>query len=183
MFRLARPLPIPHTVAQAAKGVQMSKSKKTRKKSKAQHASASEPTRRDALKMFRNGGIAVAALGGAGYWAFGSFRAYAAEHDLSRVGQGSPSIVQVHDPQCPICTALQKQTRAALDNFDDCGLVYLVADIKTDEGARFAARYGVPHVTLLFFDGTGELIDTSHGMRQSAELVPLLAAHKQATFG
>ncbi|MFK7762187.1 MAG: thioredoxin family protein [Roseobacter sp.] len=161
----------------------MSKTKKTRKKSKAPQATAPAPTRRDALKMFRNGGLAIAAAGGAGYWAFGSFRAYAAEHDLSRVGQGSPSIVQIHDPQCPTCTALQKQTRAALDDFDDCGLVYLVADIKTDEGARFAARYGVPHVTLLFFDGQGELINTSHGMRRSAELVPLLAAHKQAAIG
>ncbi len=161
----------------------MSKSRKSRKKNKPATPSQPNVTRRDTLKLVRNGAFALAATGGIGYWATGSFRAYAAEHDLSRVGQGSPTIVQVHDPQCPTCTALQKQTRAALKDFDACGLVYLVADIKTDDGAQFAARYGVPHVTLLFFDSQGTLLNTSHGMRRSAELTPLIASHKQATIG
>lgn len=157
----------------------MSKPKKSRKKKQQQAQPA--PTRRDALKVLRNIAIGTAAVGGAGFWAVGSFRAYAAEHDLSRVGQGAPTIVQVHDPQCPTCTALQKQTRAALKDFDDCGLVYLVADITAPEGSAFAARYGVPHVTLLFFDGDGELLNSSHGLRSEAELTPLFAAHKTAS--
>ena len=157
----------------------MRKSKKQRQKKSV--AVSEKHTRRDTLKLFGNGALGLVAAGGAGYWATGSFRAYAAEHDLGRVGQGSPVIVQVHDPQCPVCTALQKQTRAALDDFDDCGLVYLVADIKTQEGAAFAARYGVPHVTLLLFDGFGELVTTVRGMHSSDQLGAMFAQHKVMT--
>ncbi|WP_227270612.1 YbbN family protein [Roseobacter weihaiensis] len=156
----------------------MAKSRKIRK-SKA--PVPEETTRRDMLKLMRNGALGVVTVGGVGYWAAGSFRAYAAEHDLSRMGQGAPAIVQVHDPHCPICTALQKQTRAALKGFDDCGLIYLVADINTPEGASLAARHGVPHVTLLFFDRDGELLRSVNGMHSEAQLSPMIADHKAAT--
>ncbi|MEP0962458.1 MAG: thioredoxin family protein [Roseobacter sp.] len=159
----------------------MSKSRKSRKsKSKAQETKAPR-SRREVLKLIRNGAVGVAAIGGAGYWASGSFRAYAAEHDLSRVGQGAPVVVQIHDPQCPTCTALQKQTRAAFESFEDCGLIYLVADIKTSDGAAFAARFGVPHVTLLFFDGEGQRLRTVSGMHSRAQLEPMFAQLKEAT--
>lgn len=156
----------------------MAKSRKTRKSKTADKA---EPSRRDMLKLLRNGALGVAAVGGAGYWATGSFQAYAAEHDLSRMGQGAAAIVQVHDPHCAICTALQKQTRAALKAFDDCGLIYLVADINTPEGASLAARHGVPHVTLLFFDSEGELLRSVNGMHSEAQLTSMIADHKAAT--
>ncbi|MEM1074804.1 MAG: hypothetical protein AAF665_05270 [Pseudomonadota bacterium] len=160
----------------------MAKSRKNRKTTKGKSSNPTDKqTRRDVLKIARNGALGLAAVGGAGYWALGSFRAYAAEHDLTRLGKGAPAIVQVHDPQCPTCTALQKQTRAALKAFGDCGLVYLVADIKTDDGAELAAQHGVPHVTLLFFDGQGELLNTVHGLHTRAQLEPMFAAHKAAT--
>lgn len=158
-----------------------SRSKSRKSKSKATTVATPEPTRRDVLRMMRTGAIATAAVAGGGYWAFGSFRAYAAEHDLSKVGQGSPVIVQVHDPQCPTCTALQRETRRALKDFDDCGLTYLVADIKTEEGAAFARKYTVPHVTLLLFDGDGTLLNTVRGMQQASHLAQVFAAHKAAT--
>lgn len=161
----------------------MSKSRRSKsRKSKTKTAPvAAEPTRRDMLRLIRTGAIATAAAVGGGYWAFGSFRAYAAEHDLSKVGQGAPTIVQVHDPQCPTCTALQRETRRALKDFDDCGMTYLVADIKTEEGAAFARKYTVPHVTLLLFDGAGTLLNTVHGMQQADHLAQVFAAHKTAT--
>ena len=159
----------------------MSKSRAKSRKSKANAAAKpAEPTRRDMLKLGRNGAIGLAVVAGGGYWASGSFRAYAAEHDLSRVGQGDVAIVQIHDPQCPTCTALQKQTRAALRDFDDCGIAYLVADIKTPEGAAFARRYNVPHVTLLLFDGEGQLHQQVQGLQQAARLAEVFAAHKAA---
>ena len=40
-----------------------------------------------------------------------SFRTYARETDMPRVGNGTPSVVQVHDPQCGDCTALPRATR------------------------------------------------------------------------
>ena len=108
-----------------------------------------------------------------------SVRAMQAEHDLSRVGQGKPVVVQVHDPQCPTCTALQRETRKAMKQFGECDLVYLVADISQQDGAGFANRYGVPHVTLLLFDGKGELRQTLQGMRYQDELKQVLAQHHQ----
>ena len=142
------------------------------------------PEARSALLSRRAvlGGGAVAstlALGG-GFWGVSSFRSYAAEHDLSRVGQGAPTIVQVHDPQCPTCTALQRQARRALRDFDDCGLTYLVADIKTPEGAAFARRFNAPNVTLLLFDGDGALQRRVSGLHQSPHLAQVFAAHKAA---
>ncbi|MEO1460626.1 MAG: hypothetical protein AAFV49_24155, partial [Pseudomonadota bacterium] len=122
----------------------MPKSKKrTRAAPRAKQASAL--SRRSVLG---GGAVGSALVLGGGFWGVSSFRTYAAEHDLSRVGRGTPAIVQVHDPQCPTCTALQKQTRRALRDFDGCGLTYLVADIKTPEGAAFARRYNAPRLFL-----------------------------------
>ncbi|MDW3222740.1 MAG: hypothetical protein R8G34_07580 [Paracoccaceae bacterium] len=154
----------------------MSKSRKNRpRKSKARMDA--NPTRRDFFKVVRNGAIALGAVAGGGYVAMGSFRAYAAEHDLSRVGQGKPVVVQVHDPQCPTCTALQKQARKALKGFGECDLVYLIADITTPEGRTFAVRHGVGNVTLLLFDGSGGLHQTVEGMRSSDQLDVIFKAH------
>lgn len=161
----------------------MGKSRNKRKSNSANKAQTPyEPTRRDVLKLARYGALGLAATGGAAYWATGSFRAYAAEHDLTRLGQGSPAIVQVHDPQCPMCTNLQKQTRAALKSFDDCGLIYLVADINTAKGAALAAKHGVPHVTLLLFDAQGQLLHSLNGVHSKAQLEPVFARHKAATL-
>ncbi|WP_298843506.1 thioredoxin family protein [uncultured Roseobacter sp.] len=164
----------------------MSKSRKNRKaRQKVQQPAqpvSDKPTRRDVLRLVRNGAGAALVVGGGGYFALGSFRAYAAEHDLSRIGQGKPVVVQVHDPQCPTCTALQKQARRALKNFGECDLVYLVADIKTDEGQRFAVEHNVPHVTLLFFDGDGQRVQTLSGMHSSDQLLPVFRSH-QAVSG
>ena len=159
-----------------------SKSKARKAKVKAKTPVAPEPkTRRDVLRLGGYGAVAAVAAGGVAFWGVSSFQAYAAEHDLSRVGEGQMTIVQIHDPQCPTCTALQKQTRAALRNFDDGEITYLVADIKTPEGAAFARKYRVPHVTLLLFDGDGELQQTVQGLQQASQLTEIFAAQKAAS--
>lgn len=157
----------------------MPKSRAKARKSKTPQQPA-QPARRSMLKLVGGGVLATAGAGGVGLWAVGSFRAYAAEHDLTRVGQGDIAIVQIHDPQCPTCTALQKQTRAALRDFDDCGITYLVADITTPDGADFARKHRVSNVTLLLFDGAGQLHDTVHGLQQASQLAQTFAAHKAA---
>ena len=141
---------------------------------------APDASRRDVLKLARNGAIGAAVLGVGGYFALGAVRAGAAEYDLTRIGNGKPAVVQIHDPQCPTCTALQRQTRKALKSFDKDALVYLVANIKQTQGQALAARYGVGHVTLLLFDGQGQLRQTLSGMRQSEELELLFAEHLKA---
>ncbi len=119
-------------------------------------------SRRDTLRLLRNGALVAVGLGAVGFGVT-SVQATMAEHDLTRIGKGIPAIVQIHDPQCSLCLALQKQTRKALRKFDTGELTYLVANINTPEGAALAARYGVPHVTLLLFDGAGEMHQVVRG--------------------
>ncbi len=163
----------------------MAKKSKTKQRKQAQAVKAqtvevTPMTRRDLLRYGRNSVIGVAALTGFGYLARGWFQDFQAEHDLTQIGQGKPAVVQVHDPQCPTCTALQRETRVAMEQFGECDLIYLVADIKQAEGAAFAAQYNVPHVTLILFDGTGEVSQVLRGMRQRDELRTILAGHFDA---
>ncbi len=146
------------------------KRKAIAKKTKATSVAPPEPDRRDVLKLLRNGSVATAALGGVGWWAFTGIRATAAEMDLSRIGSGKPTVVQIHDPQCSMCTELQRETRKALGCFGECDLLYLVASIKTDEGAAFAASMGLPHVTLVLLDREGDVQNVLQGVRESEDL-------------
>lgn len=133
---------------------------------------AASVTRRSVIARFGYGAAGFAVLGGAGVWGVRHVRAIEAEHDLSRLGRGVPAVVQVHDPQCPVCLALQRQTRKALRDFGEDEIIYLVANIRTPGGSGFAARHGVPHVTLLLFDGQGNLRDTLQGPREADALRP-----------
>jgi PII-like signaling protein len=132
-------------------------------------------SRRSVLGRIGIGAAGLVALGGAGVWGVGHVQAIQAEHDLSRLGQGVPVVVQVHDPQCPVCNALQDETRAALRGFEESEVLYLIANIRTAEGTDFAARHGVPHVTLLLFDGAGHLRETLRGPQRADALRPAFA--------
>lgn len=154
----------------------MSKAK-SKKRAAAKKSVAAEPTRRDFMKLGRNVAIAVPVVGVAGFFGVRSVQATIREGDLSRVGLGSASVVQIHDPTCSLCATLQKQTRRAMKAYDDDRYEFLVADIKTTDGNLFAARYGVPHVTLLLFDGDGELQEIVRGPIQTSVLEEILAAH------
>ena len=133
-------------------------------------AKTEEPTRRDVLKLARNGAIGTAALGGAGWWAVSGVRAVAAEQDLTRLGDGRPAVVQVHDPQCSLCAQLQRETRKAMKCFEEEDLLFLVANIRTDQGAQFASAHGLPHVTLVLMDDGGRIQQVLQGVRHRDEL-------------
>jgi len=140
--------------------VKKSKNKPRPAKAKRNPQQAEAPTknsRRSFLASAGTIGVGVVLAGGIGLWGVRTVQAAVAERDLSVVGQGTPVIVQVHDTQCQICIALQREARAALDTIDQDALAYRVADIKSDDGVAFAARYGATHSTLLFFDGQGNL--------------------------
>ncbi len=143
---------------------------KTKSKAAASGTPAHDRGRREMLRMLRNGAIGIATIGVAGVFSVRAVRATMAEQDLSQVGQGRPSIVQIHDPNCSVCAALQRETRKALKHFDDEALDFFVANIQSDDGARFAAKYGVPHVTLLLFDSQGNLVNTLRGPQERDEL-------------
>lgn len=159
----------------------------TRKHRQNETPQATGQSRRNVLRLARNLGIGAVLLGGTGYVFANNFATMRHEHDLTRVSNGRPTIVQIHDPQCSLCRSLQGDTREALAMFEDGQLDYVIANIRTDKGQAFANRYGVPHVTLLLFDGQGELKEVLQGQRGPYELRnhfrALLAASGQVSQG
>ncbi|MFK7940170.1 MAG: hypothetical protein AB8B82_12380 [Roseovarius sp.] len=146
--------------------------RKTKKRVKQAETTAQKQpvTRRDAmarLGWYGAGAVGVLGVGGALAMDFSSKRA---EGDLSKIGQGVPTIVQIHDPGCSMCRSLQKETRAALKQFDDDQVTYLVANIKTLDGASFSSDMGMGNVTLVLFDGAGERVHTVQGVTPRDEL-------------
>jgi len=85
------------------------------------------------------------------------------EHDLSVLGNGTPTVVQIHDPNCPMCQQLKSNLGKVKGEFKD-DIQFKTANIKTKKGRRFATKYNVPHVTLLFFDKQGKRVNTLQGV-------------------
>lgn len=140
-------------------------------------SSENEPSRRGFLKKFRNLGLAAAFFGGGGWLVVEDVRATMGEHDLSRIGNGIPSIVQIHDPQCPKCVSLQREARNAMDDFESDKLQFLVANIRSEEGRKLAASNGVGHVTLLLFDKDGKRRNVLVGVNPSEYLTDVFRQH------
>lgn len=166
--------------------------KKQRKRSQPKHhdtevelaaiaAREKAESRRRFLRLARNGAIALPIAGGIGFFAIQSTLASRREGDLSQIGQGTPTIVQIHDPQCSLCRALQAQTRRVLKDFDDDAFTYLVANIKTSEGQALAAEHRVPHVTLLLFNARGRMVDVVRGPTDLDNLRNVFANHLGAS--
>ena len=101
---------------------------------------------------------------------------YDASHDLAVIGKGVPAIVQIHDPNCPLCNQLRRNASTAADRFGD-RLLYRIADIKTPQGRQLQLRHDVPHVTLLLFDGKGELRRVLTGVKDDDVLYRAFEAH------
>ncbi|NIA70818.1 hypothetical protein HBA54_19645 [Pelagibius litoralis] len=112
-------------------------------------------SRRDFLQSIGYGVVGVGIVGGGGWYLATSVHAGIVEQDLSRIGNGMPTVVQIHDPQCSQCRALQREARDALSQLDAGEIQYLVANIRQPEGQALATAHSVGHVTLLLFDGSG----------------------------
>ena len=154
----------------------MSKARQKNRKTK-KPAPQTAPPRRNFLKMLRNGAIAAGVISAGGAYGVYAVRSTLAEQDLSPLGNGTPMIVQIHDPSCVRCRTLMRATRRALKQFDEDQITYRVANITLPEGQNFASRYGVGHVTLLLFNGKGELIDRVHGEHSKSQLVEIFKAN------
>ena len=134
-------------------------------------------SRRDILRRIGGGAAVVAALGGAGWYLVEEVQATIREGDLSRIGNGIPTVVQIHDPQCSRCAALQREARRAMSGFGDDELQFVVANIRTSEGSALARANGVGHVTLLLFDGNGKRNGTLVGNNSSDYLEEIFRRH------
>lgn len=86
-------------------------------------------------------------------------------HDLTVIGNGKPTVVQIHDPSCPICRRLKKIMSNAVGGDDR--VQYRLADITTAEGKSLQEKHSVPHVTVLYFDGKGKHVHTTQGIQEA----------------
>jgi len=125
--------------------------------------------------------LGLAAVGGGGAAFAYDFMRTLGEHDLTKVGKGVPTIVQIHDPSCALCRSLQRETRTALKSFDADAVTYLVANIRSAEGAAFANRLGRGHVTLVLFDGAGTPVHTIEGVTPAHRLRAAFARYLSLT--
>ncbi len=89
-------------------------------------------------------------------------------HDLSVIGNGTPTVVQVHDPSCPSCRRLKGQTTSALKASPN--IQYRIADLTSAEGREMGAKFGVGKVTLLLFDKKGNHVHTVQGVTPAEQL-------------
>ena len=140
-----------------------------------QNNAPDKPARRAFLSRTGQIVIGVAVVGGGSVFAVSAVRATAREQDISRIGQGVPTVVQIHDPGCSLCAALQKETRKALKGFDPAELDYVVANIQTDEGGAFALAHGQPHVTLMLMDPQGTPVQILSGPQDRDDLRQVFA--------
>jgi len=139
------------------------KSAAKKKQSPAIQPQSKTQGRRSFMSTALYAGLGLPIVGGLGFWGYRSFSTTMAEFDLTKIGNGMPAVVQIHDPQCQLCLRLQRQTRTVLKNCSEDNVVYLVASIRTEEGSLLAAEYNVPHVTLLLFDPEGKMMKIVRG--------------------
>lgn len=128
-------------------------------------------------REFRRFTLVFALLAGVVGSGLAAFKySYDISHDLSVVGKGIPAIVQIHDTSCALCNQLRSNTDSAIKAFGD-RLLYRIADISTPEGRRLQRRHDVPHVTLLLFDGEGELRNVLTGVNSDEVLQRAFEIH------
>lgn len=84
-------------------------------------------------------------------------------HDLSVVGDGAPTVVQIHDPSCPTCRRLKSRSLTALKDLPH--VQFRLANILTDEGKVLQKKYRAEKITLLLFEPGGQLVDRVVGLQ------------------
>ncbi|AKS46243.1 hypothetical protein SAMN05444287_1352 [Octadecabacter temperatus] len=154
----------------------MPKSKKSKRSQSTQVPQKVPLTRRTVLQSLALYGTGTAVAAGGGALFALDFRSKLAEADLTRIGTGTPAIVQIHDPSCQLCLALQRETRAALNDCDE-QYIYLVANIKSEIGAAFQRRMGQPHVTLALLDADGTPLHFINGVTPADTLKDAFQTH------
>ena len=97
----------------------------------ASKAAKTKLTRRDFFEKVGYVTLGAAVVGGGSWFFVEEVRATIRETDLSLIGNGVPAIVQIHDPQCPLCVTLQRESRDALCEIEGSQLQLLVANIRT----------------------------------------------------
>lgn len=149
------------------------RNKKSVKRESARRVGVAKPRRRHFLRGLI---MALVGFGAVGVGLAAYKQKYDETHDLSVIGNGSPVVVQLHDPGCQLCQQLKRNASSAIDDLGQ-PLLYRIADIKTPEGQALQRRYQEPHVTLLLFDGSGKLRNVINGVQDDEVLLRAFERH------
>ncbi len=95
-------------------------------------------------------------------------------YDLSVIGNGTPTVVQIHDPNCQLCRQLKSNLDSVKGNFTD-QVQFKIANIGAAKGKAFASKHNVPHVTLLFFNEKGRRVNMLQGVTPKSEIKTALS--------
>ncbi|MFY0663994.1 MAG: hypothetical protein JXQ97_05170 [Natronospirillum sp.] len=146
-----------------------SKRKHTAAKNKKQATAPKKRTLMQQLRRLRGIGITllvIVAIGGVAWF-------YQAQHadmrDVSVIGNGTPTVVQLYDQNCVTCRQLDKNAKAAMRGYND-DLQFRIVNLNVPSGQAFAQRYNGGQTTLLYFDGNGRHVTTVTGVQSSADL-------------
>ena len=96
-------------------------------------------------------------------------------HDLSVIGNGTPTIVQMHDPSCSTCRRLKGAVDETMKTVDSVNA--RIADLSTKKGREFQSKYNYPKTTLLFFDGKGKHRHTLSGVQNPEDIKAAIRTH------
>ena len=121
------------------------------------------------LRLLKKTGITFAVVG----VIFLSFYSYSQklknEHDLSVVGNGVPTVVQIHDPNCQLCNQLKANLKQVKSDYKG-EIQFKSANINTQKGRVFANKHRVARVTLLFFDSRGNQVNVIQGVTPTEDI-------------
>lgn len=120
--------------------------------------------------LLKSGGAAALVVASAGALATYDKRQRTL-HDLSDIGAGRATVVQIHDPSCPVCRNLKSRTSKALEQFD--AVDFRLADITTPEGRKLQEQHRAEKITLLLFDAKGKHLQTVVGLQSVEQLSEL----------
>lgn len=81
--------------------------------------------------------------------------------DLMRVGDGRPALVLAYDLNSTGAMDVMKLMDALRDEYTD-RVEFLVADLGTPQGYKFAQRHNAINGTVMFYSGTGLHVRTIH---------------------
>ena len=90
-------------------------------------------------------------------------------YDLSVIGNGTATVVQIHDHNCGLCRQLKSNLDAVKSEFTE-DIQFKTANILAKKGADFAQQHQIAHVTLLFFNKKGQRVNTLQGVSSKDEI-------------
>lgn len=98
------------------------------------------------------------------------------ETDLSRIGTGQQALVLAHDHQRVDSVELMESLSELRERHPDLAL-YMVADLNTPRGRRFAENHDLDPATLVLFDRRGSPVARLRGTKSVSEIEQWLKDH------